>query len=190
MQSPRVVVVALALIAAVAAHAVAQAPTETKRDVPYVPTREPVVMKMLEMARVTKNDVVYDLGSGDGRIVIAAAKQFGARGVGIEIDPKLVREATRNAREAGVADRVRFIEGDIFDADIRDATVVTMYLLPDVNMRLRPKLLADLKPGTRIVSHNYDLGDWEPQRHVTVTVGSVEHSVYFWVVPPRAARQR
>ena len=190
MHFPRFVITTAALVVALAAQAVAQLQSDRTPDVPFVPTREPVVMKMLEMAKVTKNDVVYDLGSGDGRIVIAAAKRFGARGVGIEIDPKLVRDATRRAREAGVADRVKFIEGDIFEADIRPATVVTMYLLPDVNLRLRPKLLADLKPGTRIVSHNYDLGDWAPQKHATVNVGSIDHYVYFWVVPPRAARQR
>ena len=190
MNSPRLLVIALALAVAVAAQAVAQLQTDKAPDVPYVPTREPVVLKMLEMAKVTKNDVVYDLGSGDGRIVITAAKQFGARGVGIEIDPKLVREATRHARDAGVADRVSFVHGDIFESDIRQATVVTMYLLPEVNMKLRPKLLSDLKPGTRIVSHNYDLGDWKPRRQASVNVGSVEHIVYFWVVPPRAARQQ
>jgi hypothetical protein len=174
----------------VTGQAVAQLLTDRTPDVPYVPTRELVVMKMLEMAKVTKNDVVYDLRSGDGRIVIAAAKKFGARGVGIEIDRKLVREARRRAREADVADRVEFVQGDIFEADIRPATVVTMYLLPDVNLRLRPRLLSDLRPGTRIVSRNYDLGDWAPQSHATVSVGSIEHQVYFWVVPPRAARQR
>jgi predicted O-methyltransferase YrrM len=189
MRHSRLLAVTLALLVAVAGQAVAQLQTDRMPDVPYVPSREPVVMKMLEMAKVTRNDVVYDLGSGDGRIVITAAKKFGARGVGVEIDPKLVREATRHAREAGVADRVKFVQGDIFEADIREATVITMYLLPDVNMRLRPKLLSDLKPGTRIVSHNYDLGDWKPEDQATLDVGSVEHFVYFWVVPQRAARQ-
>jgi tRNA G37 N-methylase Trm5 len=107
--------------------------------------------------------------------------------VGVEIDPALVHEARENARAEGVADRATFVQGDIFEANIRDATVITMYLLPDVNMRLRPKLLNDLKPGTRIVSHNYDLGDWKPAQTATVTVGSTQHTVYFWVVPPRAA---
>jgi ribosomal protein L11 methylase PrmA len=155
--------------------------------VPFVPTGEKIVTKMLEMAKVTNTDHLIDLGSGDGRIVITAAKRYGARGVGVEIDPVLVHEARENARAEGVADRATFVQGDIFEANIRDATVITMYLLPDVNMRLRPKLLNDLKPGTRIVSHNYDLGDWKPAQTATVTVGSTQHTVYFWVVPPRAA---
>jgi len=155
--------------------------------VPFVPTDEKIVTKMLEMAKVTKTDHLIDLGSGDGRIVITAAKRYGARGMGVEIDPDLVQKARENAQAAGVADRATFVEGDIFEANIRDATVITMYLLPDVNMRLRPKLLSDLKPGTRIVSHNYDLGDWKPARTETMLVGSTQHTVYFWVVPPRGA---
>jgi ubiquinone/menaquinone biosynthesis C-methylase UbiE len=140
---------------------------------------------MLKMADVKNGDVLYDLGSGDGRIPITAAKKFGTRGVGIDLDPDRVAEAKQNAVAAGVTDRVRFIEGDIFDADIKDATVVTLYLLPEVNMRLRPKLLRELKPGTRIVSHNYDMGDWTPLRTVTLEVGGTTHTVYYWVVPPR-----
>jgi tRNA G37 N-methylase Trm5 len=120
--------------------------------------------------------------------VITAAKQYGARGIGIDIDPERIKEAEENARIAGVSDRVTFMQGDLFKADIRDATVVTMYLLPAVNMKLRPKLLGDLRPGTRIVSHNYDLGDWAPRQKLRVNVGSVEHDVYFWVVPQRTGR--
>jgi SAM-dependent methyltransferase len=150
-----------------------------QRDVPYVPTPEAVVQEMLRLAGVTKNDVVYDLGSGDGRIVIAAAQRFGARGVGIDIDPDRVAEATANARQAGVADRVTFRQQDLFEADIREATVVTMYLLPGVNERLRPKLLRDLRPGTRLVSHAFDMGDWKPER-VVEAHGS---TLYYWVVP-------
>ena len=176
----------LAAAVAVGVHAQAPAPQKTP-DVPFVPTGEKIVTRMLEMAKVTTTDHLIDLGSGDGRIVITAAKRYGARGVGVEIDPALVHEARENARAEGVADRATFVQGDIFEANIRDATVITMYLLPDVNMRLRPKLLSDLKPGTRIVSHNYDLGDWKPAQTATVSVGNTQHTVYFWVVPPRPA---
>jgi SAM-dependent methyltransferase len=148
------------------------------RDVPFVPTDQKVVEKMLELARVGPRDIVYDLGSGDGRIVIAAAKK-GARGVGVDIDPQRIEEARENARAAGVEDRVRFVQGDLFKADIGDATVVTLYLLSTVNQRLRPKLLAELRPGTRIVSHAFDMGDWHPQ--ATEQVGGT--TVYYWVVP-------
>jgi 2-polyprenyl-3-methyl-5-hydroxy-6-metoxy-1,4-benzoquinol methylase len=153
------------------------------RDVPYVPTPHAVVDKMLEVAQVGPNDVVYDLGCGDGRIVIAAAKK-GARGVGIDIDEQRIREAKSNAAAAGVADRVQFRQEDLFKTDFREATVVTMYLLTSVNMRLRPRLLAELKPGTRIVSHAFDLGDWKPLE--THKVGS--STVYYWVVPQPGAR--
>jgi ubiquinone/menaquinone biosynthesis C-methylase UbiE len=184
--------IALALVLAVlvaAAGAQTTAPVERRPDVPYVPTNEAVVDQMLKMARVGQNDVVYDLGSGDGRIVIAAVQRYGAaRGVGIDIDPDRVREARENAQKAGVADRVTFIQGDLFQADIREATVVTMYLLQDVNLRLRPKLLSDLRPGTRVVSHNYHMGDWEPKEKASVPVGGIEHTVYFWVIPPRTGR--
>ena len=148
------------------------------RDVPFVPTQQKVVEKMLDMARVGPRDVVYDLGSGDGRIVIAAAKR-GARGVGVDIDPQRIREAKENARAARVDDRVKFVQGDLFQADIAEATVVTLYLLSSVNQRLRPKLLAELRPGTRIVSHAFDMGDWHPQ--ATEQVGGT--TVYYWVVP-------
>jgi cyclopropane fatty-acyl-phospholipid synthase-like methyltransferase len=134
-----------------------------KPDVWYVPTTPEMVDRMLRLANVQPNDVVYDLGCGDGRIVIAAARDFGARAVGIDIDPKLIRVARANAAAAGVADRVRFEVGDLFEADLREATVVTLYLLPHINRRLRPKLLAQLPPGARIVAHDFDLGDeWPP----------------------------
>ena len=148
---------------------------------PYVSTPERVVDEMLEIADVRAQDIVYDLGSGDGRIVIAAAKRFGARGVGIEINPALIREANENAGQAGVAHLVRFVESDFFVADLRQATVVTLYLLPEVNRQLLPKLLAELQPGTRIVSYRYDLGAWAPEKTVRVSRGTV----YYWVVPPR-----
>ena len=156
-------------------------PGSLARDVPFVPTPERVVEKMLEVAKVGPQDVVYDLGSGDGRIVIAAARKHGARGVGIDIDPERIQEARDNARKAGVSERVEFRQEDLFKADFRDATVVTMYLLSAVNLQLRPKLLAELKPGTRIVSHAFDMGDWKPD--ATYKVGS--STVYYWVVPER-----
>ena len=150
-------------------------------DVPFVPTPEKVVEGMLELAKAGPRDTVYDLGSGDGRIVITAAKKHGARGVGIDIDPQRIREAGDNARKANVFHRVEFREGDLFKADISQATVVTIYLLSGINLKLRPKLLAELKPGTRIVSHAFDMGDWKPQ--ATAKVGT--STVYYWVVPQR-----
>ena len=154
-------------------------------DVVYVPTPEPVVERMLDLAHVGKGDVVYDLGCGDGRIVIAAAKRGARRGVGVDIDPERIAEARANVRAAGVGDRVEIVEGDLFEMDLSDATVVTLYLLPDLNLRLRPKLLA-LKPGTRIVSHAFDMGDWKPERTAQVD----GKTVYSWTVPePRARAQ-
>ena len=173
--------------------ALAQSPAEAPKapDVPYVPTRLEIVREMLAMASVRSDDVVYDLGSGDGRIVITAAREHGARGVGYEIDPALVRRAEANARRAGVADRVRFVLGDIFDADLRDATVVTLYLLPEINLKLKPKLLAELRPGTRLVSHNYDMGaDWLPEKSRRLSFDGTDHTVYFWRVPARTGPAR
>jgi len=150
-------------------------------DIHYVPTPGEVVEAMLQLADVGPNDVVYDLGSGDGRIPIAAARRFHARGVGIDLDPKLVAQATRNAQEAGVADRVRFVEGDIFEADLSPATVVTLYLLTSINERLRPKLLKELRPGARIVSHQFRMGDWNPDREIVVDF----RPLFLWRVPKR-----
>jgi SAM-dependent methyltransferase len=158
----------------------AQSPARTP-DVIFVPTPDTVIKAMLDVASVTADDLVYDLGCGDGRIIIAAARDRGARGVGIDIDPKRLAEATANARAAGVADKIRFVEGDLFEADIRDATVVTLYLLPSLNRKLMPKLLAELKPGTRVVSHAFDMGDWKPDKHLEVD----GRDVYFWTVPKR-----
>ena len=152
-------------------------------DVPYVPTPDKVVEQMLALAKVTKNDVLYDLGSGDGRIVITAAQKFGTRGTGIDINPERIKEANENARKAGVTNRVQFRQQDLFEADISKATVVTLYLLPDINVKLRPKLFKDLKPGTRIVSHDFDMGEWKPERVVQVQGPNREHTVYYWVVP-------
>jgi precorrin-6B methylase 2 len=153
-----------------------------KKDVPYVPTPDEVVDTMLKAAAVRKGDVVYDLGCGDGRIAIAAAKR-GARAVGIDIDPERIEESRKNARRAGVANRTEFRVEDLFRAEIGEATVVTLYLLPTVNRRLMPKLLAELKPGTRVVSHAFDMGDWRPER--TIEVDGTR--VYLWTVPARTA---
>jgi SAM-dependent methyltransferase len=160
-----------------------QAPKDPRYpDVPYVPTRQEIVEEMLRVAGVKAGDVVYDLGCGDGRIVIAAAQKFGARGVGVDIDPQRIAEANANAKRAGVEKQVAFRLGDLFDADIAEATVVTLYLLPDVNLRLKPKLLRDLKPGTRIVSHDFSMGDdWKPER--TLKLGN--DWIYFWTIPSR-----
>jgi SAM-dependent methyltransferase len=152
-------------------------------DVQYVPTPDNVVAEMLRLTGVRKDDVVYDLGCGDGRLVITAAKRFGARGVGIDIDPQRISESQANARKAGVTKRVKFLEQDLFEADIREASVVTLYLLPKLNVELRPKLLHDLRPGTRIVSHDFDMAEWRPDRTVQVKGPSRQHSIYYWVIP-------
>ena len=172
--------IAAVLVALGAAVLAAQQPKRTP-DIHFVPTPDEVVEAMLQLADVGQNDVVYDLGSGDGRIPITAARRFGARGVGIDLDPKLVAQATRNAQETGVADRVRFVEGDIFEADISPATVVTLYLLTSINERLRPKLLKELRPGTRIVSHQFRMGDWSPDSEIVIDF----RSLFLWRVPKR-----
>jgi SAM-dependent methyltransferase len=172
-----------AILFAVLFTATLAAAQQPKRqpDIHFVPTPEEVVDAMLRLAEVGPNDVVYDLGSGDGRIVIAAAARFGARGVGIDLDPKLVAQATANAQKAGVAQRVRFFEGDIFEADISNASVVTLYLLTSINERLRPKLLRELRPGTRVVSHQFRMGDWQPEREIAVDY----RPLFLWRVPKR-----
>ena len=178
--------IALGLAAALlAAPAVASAQatatqTPTRRpDVIYVPTPEEVVDAMLQVAKVTKNDIVYDLGTGDGRIPVMAAKKYGARGVGIDIDPQRIKEANENVTKNGVGDRVRIIQGDLFETNISEATVVTLYLLPSLNQKLIPKLTKELKPGTRIVSHAFDMGDWKPEQELDVN----GRKVYFWTLP-------
>jgi hypothetical protein len=157
---------------------------EDPLDVPYVPTPDAVVARMLEVAKVGPDDLLYDLGSGDGRIVVTAAKKYGARGVGYDLNPKRIEESNENARRAAVTDRVRFVKQDLFEADLSGATVVTLYLLPDVNLKLRPKLLKDLAPGTRVVSHNYGMGDWDPVSVDEIDVDGAKHFVYYWTVPP------
>ncbi|MGB7203010.1 MAG: methyltransferase domain-containing protein [Pyrinomonadaceae bacterium] len=152
-------------------------------DAPYLPTHQSIVDEMLAIANVTGDDVLYDLGSGDGRIPITAALRYGTRGVGIDIDPVLVSEAHENARNAKIGDKVRFIVGDIFEQDFSDATVVMLYLSPELNLKLRPQL-QKMKPGTRIVSHNHDMADWKPEKAKSVkTPSGVDHTIYFWRVP-------
>jgi cyclopropane fatty-acyl-phospholipid synthase-like methyltransferase len=156
-----------------------------KLDAPYVSTPEPVVKAMLDLAAVRRDDVVYDLGCGDGRIVIAAARDFGARGVGIDIDPRRIEEASAAARSAGVAARVRFAVQDLFKTDFSEATVMTLYLYPELNERLLPKLRAELRPGARVVAHQFAIKGWTPDRTETVWAGMTAHEIYAWVVPPR-----
>ena len=151
-------------------------------DVIYVPTPPEVVAAMLKVAKVGPGDVIYDLGSGDGRIVIAAVKDFGAaRGTGIDIDPQRIKEANANAVTNKVTDKVRFLNQDLFTTNLSEATVISLYLLPSLNLKLRPKLMAELKPGTRIVSHQFDMGDWLPEKKLERS----GRTLYFWTVPPR-----
>lgn len=150
-------------------------------DVIYVPTPQAVVDAMLKMADVHKGDVLYDLGSGDGRIVVTAARNFGVRGVGIDINPVRIAEANANAKASGVTNLVAFKNEDLFEADIKEASVVTLYLLTSLNLKLRPKLLQDLKPGTRIVSQTFDMGDWKPEKEDMVE----GHNIYLWRVPEK-----
>ncbi len=165
-----------------APQAPAAAPQKELRapDVIFVPTPQDVVEAMLKVAKVGKGDVLYDLGSGDGRIPITAAQKYGiARGVGIDISPERIKEANENLAKAGVGDRVRFLNADLFESDLSDATVITLYLLPTLNVKLLPKLLKELKPGTRIVSHAFDMGSWKPEQALKVE----GRSVYFWTIP-------
>jgi len=148
-------------------------------DVIFVPTPQTVVDEMLKLAKVRKGDVVYDLGCGDGRLVISAAKQYGTRGVGIDINPERIKESEENARQAEVSHLVSFRNEDLFEADFREATVVTLYLLQSLNVKLRPKLWKELKPGTRIVSHSFDMGDWKPEKEIDAD----GRKVYFWTIP-------
>jgi methylase of polypeptide subunit release factors len=153
-------------------------------DVPYVPTPQDVVDAMLNIAQVKSSDHVIDLGSGDGRIVITAAKKYGATALGVDLNPVHIENSIASARKAGVTKKTQFVRGNLFETDLSKATVITMYLLPSVNMELRPKLL-DLKPGTRIVSHAFDLHDWKPDQHIHA--GSSQKDVYFWIVPAKIA---
>jgi tRNA G37 N-methylase Trm5 len=166
-----------------AAAATVQAQTGGQQpDVIFVPTPQEVVDAMLKLANVHAGDVLYDLGSGDGRIPVTAAKQYGIRAYGIDVDPQRIQEANENAKKSGVTHLVQFRREDLFKADFKDATVVTLYLLPDLNVKLRPRLLAELKPGTRIVSHQFDMGTWKPDKKVEL---SSSRTIYLWTIPPR-----
>ena len=178
--------------AAFALAAISYGATAAQPSVPYVPTPQEVVERMLEMAKVGPHDYLIDLGSGDGRIVVTAAKKFGARGFGVDLNPVRIKESVDNAARAGVSDQVAFYQRDLFDTDMSDATVITMYLLPRVNLDLRPKLL-DLKPGTRLVSHDFDMDEWKADESASIdvkekygTAGGTS-MIYFWVVPAKAA---
>lgn len=184
------VVFALGLVTVLAPPLAAQtaAPTQQqglrRPDVIYVPTRQAVVDAMLKVANVKAGDVVYDLGCGDGRIVVTAA-QLGARGIGIDIDPARVKEANDNVAKAGVGDRVKILNQDLFTTDISDASVVALYLLPSLNLKLRPTLWKTLKPGTRIVSHDFDMGDWKPEQTLNVDGATI----YYWTITPDLAKR-
>jgi cyclopropane fatty-acyl-phospholipid synthase-like methyltransferase len=156
-----------------------------KLDAPYVSTPQAVVDAMLRMAAVRQGDLVYDLGCGDGRIVITAARSFGARGVGIDIDPRRIEEANFAARMAGVSGSVRFAVQDLFKTDFSEATVLALYLYAELNAKLLPKFRAELRPGTRVVSHQFGIGDWKPDRVETVWSGTMDHQLLLWTVPPR-----
>ncbi len=176
----RRVVSMLAVILVSALPALAQAPAQLRTpDVIFVPTPQEVVDAMLKLAKVSKNDVIYDLGSGDGRIPITAAKTYGARSVGIDIDPQRIREANENLKAAGVGDKVKFLNQDLFTTDISEASVVTLYLLPSLNLKLLPKLNKELKPGTRIVSHAFDMGSAKPLETLNVN----GRTIYYWTIP-------
>jgi len=182
MRIPTLLVAAQFVALLAAAPVAAQ---ETKRaqtpDVIFVPTPYEVVEEMLRLAQVRKGDVLYDLGSGDGRIPVTAAKKYGIRAVGIDIDPERIMEAKENARKNGVTGLVQFRQEDLFKTDFHEASVVTLYLLPDLNVKLRPRLLAELKPGTRIVSHQFDMGTWKPEKKIELN----GRTVYLWTVPAK-----
>lgn len=163
-------------------RAYAQAAQARVPDVHYDPTPHNVVAQILNLAQVRKGDVVYDLGCGDGRIVIAAAKVAGARGVCVDIDPERIRESRANAKAAGVQARIRFIEQDLFTTDIGEATVVVLFLSPDVNLNLRPKLGRELRPGTRVISYVHDMGDWQPRQAIKVQGRHGERHLYLWTI--------
>ncbi len=175
-RTPAALVALVALVGLAAATSAQQPPS---LDIHYVPTPTAVVETMLRMAQVTSTDVVYDLGSGDGRIVITAAREFGARGVGVELDPELVKRARAAAVKAGVQDKVTFSQADLFKTDLSPATVVTLYLSPSINLRLESKIKRELRPGARVVSHRFPIGSWAPLQDVVVD----KTHVYFWILP-------
>ncbi len=188
MTSKRWLAVLVSAIAIAAAGGCEQSPAPGQEalrapDVAYEPTPHAVVAEILKLARVGANDVVYDLGCGDGRIVIAAAKQHGARGVCVDIDPQRITESRANAQRAGVAERILFLKQDLFETEIGDATVVTLFLWPSVNLKLRPKLWHELKPGTRVVSYIHTMGDWPPQEARTVEGARGPRKLFLWYIP-------
>jgi predicted RNA methylase len=181
MRLNRVALIVAILLAVATAPTLAQQPAGTLRqpDVIYVPTPQEVVDAMLKLANVSAKDVVYDLGCGDGRIPITAAKNFGARGVGIDIDPQRIKEASENLKTAGVSDKVKFMNADLFETNISEATVVTLYLLPSLNIKLMPKLQKELRAGTRIVSHSFDMGtEWPPEKTEEIN----GRRIYYWTI--------
>lgn len=180
----------LALVAAIIAAAAGCGQSETPAraplrapDIHYEPTPHGVVAQMLELAQVREQDMVYDLGCGDGRIVIAAAKERGARGVCVDIDPQRIHESRANADRTGVTERIRFLNQDLFETDLGEATVVTLFLWPEVNLKLRPKLVRELRPGTRVVSYVHDMGDWAPQETREVQGAYGPRTLYLWITP-------
>ena len=190
MKTQRMSYLLASVLCFISSQATAPAPSQAQQlrspDVVYVPTPYEAVDAMLKVAKVGKNDLVYDLGSGDGRIPIMAVQKYNAaRAVGIDINPERIKEAEANLKAAGVGDRVRFLNQDLFEAKISDATVVTLYLLPSLNLKLLPKLLTDLKPGTRIVSHAFDMGSWKPEQ----TLNADGSTVYFWTIPVKGTAE-
>lgn len=176
------IVTILAVAAPGASAAFAQTAAPSRRpDVIYVPTPQPVVEAMLQVANVTSKDVVYDLGCGDGRIPVTAARKYGAHGVCFDIDPERIKEATANVATNNVGNLVKVVQGDLFEQDLSGASVVTLYLLPSLNVKLMPKLMKELKPGTRIVSHAFDMGDWKPEKELDVE----GRKVYYWTIPKK-----
>jgi precorrin-6B methylase 2 len=175
------IIFGLVLLAGLAGMSCAPTYAQVRLDVPYVPTPQDVVDRMLDMAKLTKDDFHIDLGSGDGRIAVTAARR-GARSIGVDLNPTRIAEANENAQKAGVTDRVTFVLGNLFEMDISKANVLTMYLLQGVNLQLRPKILSDLRPGSRVVSHAFSMNDWEPDQHVNLN----GRNLYLWIVPGKA----
>jgi SAM-dependent methyltransferase len=157
---------------------------QVQKDVPFVPTPQPVVDEMLRLAAPKEGEMLYDLGCGDGRIVVTAAKKYKVKGIGVDIDPQRIKESNENAKKEGVTDRVKFLEKNLFEMDFSDADILCMYLLTSVNAKLKPKILEDMKPGARVVSHAFDMGDWKPDKTVQVA-SSNNRTVYFWLIPAR-----
>jgi SAM-dependent methyltransferase len=186
----RTIVCGVILAASIAGISCAEQPTSAttslrQPDVRYEPTSPDVVHVMFRLAEVKAGEVVYDLGCGDGRIVITAVREFGARGVCVDIDPQRIAESRENARAAGVTENIRFLNQDLLETNVSDASVVMLFLSSELNLKLRPKLLRELKPGARIVSHWHDMGDWKPQKVVRVRSGGRERSIYLWTIPRR-----